>query len=353
MNYHQVKMEYRRSVKLCVAGYYIQAKQPLKWVMTHSRKYKSLHLDSGLALAGIYKKLSEFEYAIRLHEYLIDTFAGASIVQAILHLDLAIARHQKGDHTQAKNYACMAKNYQSEGISSSQMWYLLMLEGRYYGLCGIPKAAIVCHEKAWSICEEAQITYRMMQVASNIGHHLVDSGDDDEGGKLVGKGLNMACRIGAQYWAAKNCQSLMQLAFRRGDLLEAKEYGKHCFMLAYRNGYRSVVEGACQSTGDYYHAIGDNEVADVFYHKAINVGSESPGQVLEKVDRIYDTAYSERRLNVKFNSSSHKLVLDESTDSISSSMPASKTLKYRYIIGSVKSKSGKPHAGGGEAVSNQ
>lgn len=338
MNYHQIKLEYLKAARICKSGRFNQAKQPLKWVLTHSRKYKSLHLDAGLALAGVYKRLSEYEFAIQMLNYLIESFEADTSIQSILHLDLALAKYHNGDPVGAKREASKASGYHSSSMNPVQLWFLLMMEGRYLSLCGKHQEAIKYQERAWPICEELRMDYRMMQVIANIGHNLLDLGDGDEGGRLVRRALKMACKDGDQYWAANNCLALMQLAFRKGNILEAKEIGKRCFRLAYGNGYRDIVEEACQSTGDYYRAIGDTDVADVFYQKAVSVGSESPAQVLEKVDRIYDTAYSERRLNVKFTSSGNKWVLDGSNDSTLGPLHAGKVLKYRYIIGSVKTK---------------
>jgi len=319
-------------------GRFQQAKQPLQWIISNSKKYKNLHYEAGRALVCVYKKLSQYDAALQVIEYLKEFFSGDTTRQSLLFFEHALVRIHLGESEKWSKEAPAGDDI--FGPSTSQFidkQYFLMMQARCMELTGRVTDAIKCYENIRATCEEHRMRFAQIQVETNIGYCLMSIGENHLADKFLRTALAKACNGDHQYWIAEACLGIMDLAFKRDDILEAKEFGRHCFTLTLNNGYRKLFEDACICAGDYYESHNNTEVADAFYRKAVSVGSERPAQVLKKVDLIYNTSYSRQTFNLRFNSINHKQGLDKSIGPLKNTNPLPLIKKHRFIFGSIRS----------------
>jgi len=321
-------------------GHYAQAKKPFQWVMSNSKKYKQLHYAAGRSLVCVYKRLSQYQTAQLIIDYLMDHFSDEITFKPLFHLEHALIKYHLGDFMEGDDEVEQARERLDETkLNSSHEQYYLLLQARCLEISGRLNDAIECYENTRIMCEDSKSIFALIQAETNIGFCLMEIGEDRLAEKFLNTALLRAYNGNHQYWIAQGCLGLLQLAFKKDDILAAKEYGRHCFRLSISNSYRDMYEEACVITGDHYASNGNAEVADAFYRKAVNVGSESPIQVLEKVDRIYCTSYRKKTLNLKITTSNQERLLVRTAKLSRNSTADSQLLKHRFIFGSVKTKS--------------
>jgi tetratricopeptide (TPR) repeat protein len=270
MKYEELKVIRQEGVELAKKGLFQDAQIKLYKAFNSSEEFTEFHLEVGLDLVALYRRIESYSAALELIDYIIDHKHGTNYFRSSAYLDRALIEYRQRDFDKAFESVNKAEALFNGSFPISKHWYLAIVKGRIFQKQGSIDKAIEYFSNALKIGESYGHDRHLQITYDNLGEALIVSGKVQNGIEFTQQALSISEGLGDLFYQAIHYQTLMYAAFKQGNLASAKENAVACLKLAYENNYRDVVRDVCYQIGRYYKDHGQKEVAEVFFRKSAN-----------------------------------------------------------------------------------
>ncbi len=284
MKYEELKALRQEGVELGKKGLFQDAQIKLYKAFNSSEDFTEFHLEVGLELVCVYRRMESYSAALDLIDYIAGYDFDSGYYVSLAYLDRALIEYRQRDYEKAIDTIQEAESLYDGSFPISKYWYLAIVKGRVHYKHGDLKEGIKCFSHALELCDLYQDKRQLQQTYDNLGEVFIASGDIEKGVALTQKALAISKEASDFFWQALNLQTLMYASFKRGDLNAAKNYASECLKIAYENEYRDVVRDVCYQIGRYYKDHGQQDVAEVFFKKASNADGRLSAEFLSELD---------------------------------------------------------------------
>lgn len=284
MKYEELKTLRQEGVELGKKGLFQDAQIKLYKAFNSSEDFKEFHLEVGLDLVCVYRRMESYSAALDLIDYIAGYDVDGDYYVSLAYLEQALIEYCQRDFDKAMETIQEAEALFDGTFPVSKFWYLVIVKGRVCYKQGQLDESINCFSHALDLCGLYENERHLQQTYDYWGEALIASGNIDEGITLTHKALAISEEAGDSFWQAVCHQTLMYASFKRDDLKVAKKYASACLKIAYENNYRDVVRDVCYQIGRYYTDHGQQGVAEVFFKKASNADGRLSTEFLSELD---------------------------------------------------------------------
>jgi len=284
MKYEELKALRQEGVELGKKGLFQDAQIKLYRAFNGSEDFTEFHLEVGLDLVCVYRRMESYSAAFELVDYVASSDYGSDYYVSLAYLERAILEYNQRDYEKALETLNEAEALFDESFPLKKFWYLASVKGQVLLGLGQPKDAIEAYMKALELCRHSANDRQLQKTYHNLGTSYISLGDIDTGVSWIKKSMELDAACDDLYSVAINHQTLMYACLETDDLTSAKKHASECLRISYENGYRAIVRDACYQIGRYYKAHGNPVVADVFFKKASNADNRISAELLKELD---------------------------------------------------------------------